>query len=375
MKKILINVVAYNRPNSLKRLLDSIEFCSFEENVNLSIDIRISIDYSGNDECLKIANNFNWKHGSLFVVQNQQNFGLKKHIIHVCNNSLEYDFFVVLEDDLIISPYFFIFIVKLVFEEIEIISDKNLAQISLYNPRISESLGLCWEPIQDGYQNYYLQTPSSWGQFYLRDHWIDFIKFYQNFDYDFSIQLPEHVRNWPSKSSWKKIFFQYILENNKFVFYPRFSLTSNIGDKGTHFHREVFDYRSSLLCSMNFGLKLNFSKFDESTAIYNANLDLLKGNLVSQLAVDDLYLNYFEIDENLVHFPFDSVRFLASNGQNKYGNFNSKSIIYYYSKFFDPRNKLRDFYIAEFIGNSKFLSFLNKFKNLLKFFYTIIWIF
>lgn len=51
--KIPIVAVAYNRPTSLSRLLNSISFAYYPSNYD--IELIISIDYSGSDECLKVA--------------------------------------------------------------------------------------------------------------------------------------------------------------------------------------------------------------------------------------------------------------------------------------------------------------------------------
>ena len=56
---IAIVVAAYNRPDSLKRLLCSLSNANY--NGYKSIKLIVSVDFSGNDDCKNIANAFEWK--------------------------------------------------------------------------------------------------------------------------------------------------------------------------------------------------------------------------------------------------------------------------------------------------------------------------
>ena len=63
MKKvdIAIVVVTFNRPNSLERLLKSLYYSDYTGYSD--IILYISIDFSDNSECQKIAESFDWIHG------------------------------------------------------------------------------------------------------------------------------------------------------------------------------------------------------------------------------------------------------------------------------------------------------------------------
>ena len=56
-----IIVVAYNRPSSLQRLLNSLTRADYS--VYDSINLIISIDYSNSAEVISIAKNFSWQFG------------------------------------------------------------------------------------------------------------------------------------------------------------------------------------------------------------------------------------------------------------------------------------------------------------------------
>ena len=59
--KIAIIVVGYNRPDALKRILKSLADAKYDY---ADIPLRISIDHSGNQEVINVAQTFEWKHGS-----------------------------------------------------------------------------------------------------------------------------------------------------------------------------------------------------------------------------------------------------------------------------------------------------------------------
>ena len=73
-EKIALVAVAYNRTNSLARLLKSLEDAFYDgENVPLII----SIDKSNTDKVERYADFYEWPHGKKTVVKHNQNLGLK----------------------------------------------------------------------------------------------------------------------------------------------------------------------------------------------------------------------------------------------------------------------------------------------------------
>ena len=51
------------------------------------------------------------------------------------------------------------------------------------------------------------------------------------------------VHKW--NNSWKKYFIAYMIENDKYFFYPFFSFTNSIQEEGTHFTRPSYDFSVS----------------------------------------------------------------------------------------------------------------------------------
>ncbi|NMD70181.1 hypothetical protein HHO41_07745 [Bacillus sp. DNRA2] len=96
MKNIAIVVVAYNRVNSLSRLLTSLKRANY---FGLHTPLIISIDKSQNKDVAICANNFEWPFGEKHVIEHPNRLGLRNHVLFCGNLSRDYDAVVVLEDD------------------------------------------------------------------------------------------------------------------------------------------------------------------------------------------------------------------------------------------------------------------------------------
>ncbi|MGK7895195.1 MAG: glycosyltransferase, partial [Xenococcus sp. (in: cyanobacteria)] len=101
----VIIIAAYNRANSLQRLLNSLVRADYTGHD--SITLIISIDYSNNSEVILIAENFVWEFGNKEIIKHSTNLGLKQHIIFCGDLTERYQSVIILEDDLIVSPAFY----------------------------------------------------------------------------------------------------------------------------------------------------------------------------------------------------------------------------------------------------------------------------
>ena len=146
MKKvdIAIVVVTFNRPNSLERLLKSLYYSDYTGYSD--IILYISIDFSDNSECQKIAESFDWIHGDKIIISHNSNLGLKKHILSCGDLVKKHDAIIVLEDDLLVSPQYFKFAVS-AYDFYK--NDSRIAGISLYNYNYNENAYCGFEPIYD----------------------------------------------------------------------------------------------------------------------------------------------------------------------------------------------------------------------------------
>lgn len=263
--KAAICVIAYNRVQEFKRLIRCLE----QSKLNFHSDLIISIDYSSTQhQIINAAKNIKWFHGEVVIIDHRTNLGLKKHVISCGDLSENYDFFVLLEDDLILSPFFNDYLTKAVACSEK---DESIAGISLYNYTKNEDDKVIFEPLIDNNDCYFVQYPSSWGFAVTREQWISFKKWLKINDCDMFIDnsLPEYVCKWPA-SSWKKHFIRYLVHENKYFMYPRFSLVTNPGSDGTH-HNNINSLYSIPLCLSPRDWRLCVTS--KSIALYDVNFE------------------------------------------------------------------------------------------------------
>lgn len=261
--KPAIVVVAFNRPRSLERLLRSLNDAVYQDQ---NITLIISIDKCDtNQDVLEIAKAFQWEYGTKEVVYQSENLKLRKHIIKCAGYSSNYGSVIILEDDLYVSPYFYEYAVAaLEFSE----TDNRVAGVSLYNHCVNVNNSEPFEKIDDGYDNWYLQLASSWGEAWTKKQWEDFYQWYtQHQDMELAgNDIPAFVSGWPA-SSWLKYFIKYLVGSNKYFFYPRISLTTNFGDAGTNAFTDSTDFQVALQCAPK---EFCFSKLDNSRSVYDS---------------------------------------------------------------------------------------------------------
>lgn len=261
---IPIVVVAYNREKSLQRLLYSLKQAHYDEN---KVDLIICIDKSENELVYEVAANFEWPFGEKKVLQQHQNLGLKEHVLKCGDHAFEAEAIIMLEDDLVVSKSFYRYAMQSVNYYIE---DDNIAGISLYSYRLSESVNRPFIPLQDDCDVYFMQVPSSWGQIWTKRQWAQFREWYdkkQIQEVEFKNRVPSNVHAWP-KTSWKKFFYYYIIEMNKYIVYPRVGLSTNMGEIGTHFKVPYRDYQAILMGEFN--RDYLFKNVKDSIAVYDA---------------------------------------------------------------------------------------------------------
>lgn len=222
-----IVIAAYNRPHCLKRLLVSVAKGIYP---NRAITLVISIDKSDNEKVMALATDFEWAFGEKKIFQHKVHLGLKAHILSCGDLSEKYAAIILLEDDLMVSPYFYQYaLAALSFFK----NDAQIAGISLYHYQIAESCFYPFLPIEDGADNYFIQIAASWGQAWTAQQWQGFRQWYaRNPLIQPTDKLPTYIHKW-TDYSWKKRFVKYLLATNKYFIFPRTALSTNFGDQGT----------------------------------------------------------------------------------------------------------------------------------------------
>ena len=258
-----IVVVGFNRPKSLKRVLRSLANAYYPKD---NIPLIISIDRGkDNGDVVEIANQFEWKFGKKIVKYAPENLGLRKHILQCGDLSLEYGSVIVLEDDLYVSPNFYYYTIQ----SLKFSEDKDyIGGISLYNHQTNVHTNDSFLAVDDGFDNWYFQFASSWGQAWTKDQWEKFKKWYKDND-DLSTKqgIPRNVTSWSNKS-WLKYFIAFLIDTETYFLYPKISLTTNFSDAGSHVNLESTGYQVSLLTTEK--RDYAFGKLDDAQGIYDA---------------------------------------------------------------------------------------------------------
>lgn len=264
-----IIIVSYNRPGCLIRLLQSIENADYHNYGK--INLVISIDGGGVPDMEAIAKDFQWIHGRKKLIQHKENMGLRNHILSCGELTNDYDSIIILEDDCFVSRNFYDYTCQaLSFYQ----GHANIAGVSLCAYQTNENIGLPFIPLAEGFDAYFMQVPSSWGQVWTTGNWQSFKKWMGHnqriTDQDL---LPDNVKVWP-ETSWKKYFYKYMVDEDLFFVYPSTSLVTNFGDKGTHYSYPVPYFQVPLetrLANKNY----SFITFNESYNKYDAYFELL----------------------------------------------------------------------------------------------------
>ncbi|WP_018613824.1 hypothetical protein [Segetibacter koreensis] len=242
--KPAIVVVTYNRPASLSRLLTFLSNSTF---TCADITLIISIDYQDtllHKDVVKIAEGFNWEHGCKKIIEHKKNLGLKAHVLSCGDWSELYEAVIVLEDDIVVSPYFYDYALQ----TLEMYDkDKNIAGISLYAFQWNSIAARSFTPAANGYDVYFSQNAQSWGQVWSKRMWAEFKEWYLAHKNDeFDKNLPDNVRSWSDKS-WLKYHIWYCFDQHKYFVYPYVSLSTNHSDLGVHLKGENTNFQVPLL--------------------------------------------------------------------------------------------------------------------------------
>ena len=294
-----IVVVAYNRPRSLDRLLSSIADASYPENTSLIISIDKAPE---NDDVIKIARDFNWSFGEKTIKIHESNLGLRRHVLFCASYAEYFGSVVVLEDDLYVSPSFYYYAQ----EALEFsLKKKYIAGISLYSHCFNVHSRTNFAALDDGYDNWYFQFASSWGQAWTWNQLQEFLGWYEDIG---SIEpnslMPQNVTSW-SDRSWLKYYIAFLVEKNKYFLYPKKALSTNFSDKGAHIERDSTTYQVDLFL----GKKRHylFSELSASRSVYDAFFENQGLNSILGLDKKELTVDLYATK------PLGETRYLLSS--------------------------------------------------------------
>lgn len=220
-----IVVVAYSRPQSLQRLLTSLDRAHYPDS---DVKLIISIDTSPVTEVKQVAEDFSWNHGSMEIVTPESHLGLRNHVLKALATVEQEENIILLEDDLLVGQNYYDYAVQ----ALQAYGDEeSVAGISLYSYRIAESCFLPFDPVDDGFDNYFIRFPSSWGLAINRTQWSGFDSWRKAGQADST--LPSFVEEW-GDNSWKKEMLAYMLATGKLFAFPRNSHSTTFSEIGVN---------------------------------------------------------------------------------------------------------------------------------------------
>lgn len=310
---LAICVICYNRKTELIKLIN----CLLKIKTDEKIDLIISIDFSADQFVInEVATSINWPFGEHKIILHNNNLGLKKHVLSCGDLSDGYDGLVLLEDDLIISPYLIEFVTSSLEKSY---LDGAIAGVSLYSYTKKESNKMPFTPFIDSYDSYFIQYPSSWGFVVTPKQWRTFKEWLTLWDCEYFEDdlVPHYICQWGAQS-WKKHLVRYLVHNDKYFIHPRFSLSTNPGADGTH-HNGINSLYSVPICMGARTWKV--SNFSESQVIYDVNFEPTKklhesfsetfddghismGSTKSGSKANHVFNNYFFTVADYIEFSF-----------------------------------------------------------------------
>ena len=269
-EEITIVIIAYNRPNSLKRLLESLKEIKSNEKIRLYISIDRAKNEDLDNNTFRVAKDFKWKFGEKIVDFKKENLGLRQHVLQCGNLTSEYNNIIMLEDDIVVSPLMYVY-AKQVLQYYK--NEEKIAGFGLYKFERNQYVNEPFYPISDGTDVFFAQVACSWGQMWTAEQWKKFYNWYiKNENVNFAeTNMPTNIKRW-SEKSWLKYFMKYLVEQNKYFVYPQISMTTNFTDVGTHNKKSDISYQTVLAVNNNNNININFrfEKIDESNCLYDA---------------------------------------------------------------------------------------------------------
>lgn len=271
--KVAIVAVAYNRINSLSRLLSSLEKAYYEKDDKITL--IISVDKSNTDEVEIYADKYNWDYGPKIVDKHKHNLGLRPHMMSLGKWFNDFDALIILEDDIVVSPNFYSYSLKTI-EKYHSCSD--IAGISLYSFATNYHTGNPFSPLKNEFDVYFMNCAMSWGEIWMKESWLKFYEWYlYNQDFNYTQTLPRSICSWNNKS-WLKYHTRYCIEQNKYFVHPYISLSTNFSDAGEHadgnantIYQVPLQFgRKNEYILPNFGIEGSYyDGFFENKSIYN----------------------------------------------------------------------------------------------------------
>ncbi len=265
---IVIN--AFQRPDSLKRLLNSLQKASIPDDV----DLWFSIEFGAHPEVLKMVSSFDWKFGKKTILEKEQKLGLVGHFLACGDLTSQLGTIVYLEDDLYVGAGFYSYVLQVLDAYGE---EDRIGGFSLNALWFNGYLHLPFKPIQDGNPSFFLQVAWYQGQIYTAAQWQHF-KEWLVMDEGAAPDLLMHdsMINFHLEDDWFPLKSRYLVETGRFYCFPREAQVVNFGDAGTHFANKTDFFMTE--ASLD-SISAVFKPFEKCLAVYDSFFEILPDRL------------------------------------------------------------------------------------------------
>ncbi|KAG1353921.1 hypothetical protein COCNU_07G000330 [Cocos nucifera] len=245
--RVSVNIITQNRASSLQRLLRSLQNAYY---LGDEIPLSFNMDSKVDEETLKVVGSFEWKQGPKLIRRRIIQGGLIRAVSESWYPSSDHDFGLLLEDDIEVSPYYYLWIkyALLAYHYDPQVSLPELSSISLYTPRLVEVVKERprWNAT-DSFKRihpntpYLHQLPCSWGAVFFAKQWREFYAYMgSRFAEDAKqnpVQIPRSRTNgW--QASWRKFLIDMMYLRGYVSLYPNFpgqmSFSTNHMEPGAH---------------------------------------------------------------------------------------------------------------------------------------------
>ncbi|MAU00160.1 MAG: hypothetical protein CL608_23720 [Anaerolineaceae bacterium] len=269
--KPAIVVVAYNRPESLRRLLGSLAGLQGVADVLLVI----SIDAGGEQfaQVVTVAEQFEWALGEKRVLVRERPFGLINHVFTCGDLVDEFGSIILLEDDLVVSPMAY----RYAADALDFYADDpQIAGISLNALWFHGIIHEPFTPYLDDGDVFFMQIAWFQGQAYTQKQWAAFREWRETANPTIlpSDHMHELFQTFPA-TDWFPLKTKYLVQTDRSYVFPRESLSTNFGDSGTHVHGTSFFQVPLQTRRVNF----RFQPLADAVAVYDSFQEMLPERL------------------------------------------------------------------------------------------------
>lgn len=278
-----IALFVYNRPEHIQRTVDSLKSAECFEDIHLYIfsdAAKLSEDISKVEDVRQICREI--KVNNFELIERSENYGLARNIIEGIGYIFNiYDEVVVLEDDIVVSPYF----IQYFKSALSFYRGKNVFSISAYTPKIDI-------PKEYQFSTYFMMRNCSWGWATWKDKWenVDWqVADFDNFIVDrvkrckfneCGTDLSPMLLRWRigEINSWSIRFCYAAFKMGEPTVYPVVSLVQNCGVDGSGTNmKKSFKYDTQMssyidICNFAKDVQINEQIRKSFRKIYNTSL-------------------------------------------------------------------------------------------------------